>query len=564
MAEAGEAARRARVFSDAARLAMRSVLRPLARRGRARRVLGRPPGRRLLVVQIDGLSRPRLEAALRAGRMPFLASMLEDGSHALSPLRTGAPSSTPAFQAGLLHGVSPSVPGYSWVDRATGREVRMDSAADARKVQAAFDRPGLARGGSSYFTIFTGGAALPHFSLSGLAGDLELEWYAEHLDGWDVAASALAHSVTIGRAALRLAAELGAGVADGVRWSAALRDARHEPRLLAHRLLISGLLRELAVQGILLDLSRGLPFVYVDFLSHDELSHRRGPDSPGALAKLGSIDTALASIVTAARHAPRPGYDVYLLSDHGHVATRPFEALTGLSLPDFVLAAARGEPLPEAADEPRRGGRRGTGRSLRTPREAGVAVAEAGDLAHVYFSGGPGPLPLEAVRARHRRVLEGLTRCGAVGLVAVRGGRAGFAIAGGRPDEVLDLADPRDVARLRHPEPALAATYLRDLLSLPDAGDLVVQGFRGEKREVVAYAWEFGSHGGIAPEELSAFVVHPAGCTFPFAQVVRPSELYAFFDATYRRAGAPGREETGDVALPSGAGAAAAAPAGPP
>ena len=114
---------------------------------------------------------------------------------------------------------------------------------------------------------------------------------------------------------------------------------------------------------------------------------------------------------------------------------------------------------------------------------------------------------------------------------------------------------PRDVARLPHPSAALLATYLSDLLAVEDSGDLVVLGWRGEGRDVVAYAWEFGSHGGVAPEEIQCFVVHPRSCAFRFEDVVRPSELFAFFERTYRgRAEAPPRE------APAAAGVGADAP----
>src|SRR2546430_9974569 len=44
----------------------------------------------------------------------------------LSPCRSGAPTSTPAFQAGLLYGVGHDIPGYTWFDKRRGREVRME------------------------------------------------------------------------------------------------------------------------------------------------------------------------------------------------------------------------------------------------------------------------------------------------------------------------------------------------------------------------------------------------------------------------------------------------------
>jgi hypothetical protein len=333
-----------------------------------------------------------------------------------------------------------------------------------------------------------------------------------------------------------VAQEVGVGLVDGVRWSLALGRVKHEPRFLVHRVLIGGILRELSVQSMLVDMSRGTPAMYVDFIGYDETAHRRGPDAPAAMRHLSSADAALATIVAAAEAAPELGYDVYVFSDHGHVATRPFESLVGLSLPEYV---GRADGLPRVARGNPNRGLLG-GRTLGGGLSGRIATSEAGDLAHVYFLREDGPLPLEGVRARHGRVLAALRSNRAVGILGVRGGRRGLALVRGR---VLDLADAADVARLPHPHPALVATYLSDLLSLPESGDLVVLGWRGEGRDVVAYAWEFGSHGGMAPEELDCFVAHPRSCSFPFASVVRPSELYRFFERTYR---APAEAEPGE------------------
>jgi type I phosphodiesterase/nucleotide pyrophosphatase len=526
---------------------MRALLRPLAGLGRSG--LG-PSGvaRRLVIVQLDGVSRARLESAMAEGYMPFLRSRLASGRQVLSSARSGAPASTPAFQAGLFYGVAPSVPGFVWFDRRTGREVRMDRPEDAAACerQLSRGRPGLLRGGTSYFSVFSGGASAPYFCLSGLAGELDLGGYGRQMSGWDALASALAHSVTAARGAVRVTREVGEGLVDGLRWSLSVGSARHEPRFLAHRVLIGGILRELAVQSLLVDMSRGIPAVYADLIGYDETAHRRGPDARAALRHLASADAALAAVFAAADAVPELGYDVYVLSDHGHVATRPFEELTGVSLPEYVAIAERGGPLPRG---PRASPDRGLlgGRTFGGGVSDGIAVAEAGDLAHVYFLR-DGPLPLDGIRPRHWRVLAALSASPAVGVMGARGGRRGLALVHG---DVLDLADPRDVERLPHPEPALLGAYLSDLLSLPDAGDLVVLGWRGEGRDVVAYAWEFGSHGGVAPEEVECFVAHPRSCAFPFADALRPSELFEFFERTYR---------TPEGARARGAPAAAAPP----
>lgn len=523
---------------------MRGLLLPLADLGRFAR--GRPAElRRLVIVQLDGVSRARIEEAMAEGYMPFLASRLASGRHVLTSTRSGAPASTPAFQAGLFYGVSPAVPGFVWFDRATGREVRMDRPEDAAALEArlAARQPGLLRGGTSYFSIFSGGAADPHFCLSGLAGELDhLEWYGRNLGAWDALASLLAHSVTATRGAGRVAQEVAAGLVDGLRWSIAVGRVKNEPRFLLHRVLIGGILRELAVQSVLVDLSRGIPAIYVDFMGYDETAHRRGPGARAALRHLASADAALATIFAAAEAVPELRYDVYVLSDHGHVATRPFESLVGVTLPEFVALAERGDPLPRVQRAWPDRGLLG-GRTLGGGRADGLATAEAGDLAHVYFLHEREPLPLQAIRVRHGRLLAALSASRAVGLLGARGGRRGFALVHG---DVVDLADPREVRRLPHPDPALLATYLSDLLSLPESGDLVVLGWRGDGRDVVAYAWEFGSHGGVAPEETECFVAHPRSCVFRFEDALRPSVLHHFFERTYRLpGGAPGRGPPG-------------------
>jgi hypothetical protein len=91
----------------------------------------------------------------------------------------------------------------------------------------------------------------------------------------------------------------------------------------------------------------------------------------------------------------------------------------------------------------------------------------------------------------------------------------------------------------------------------------VVQGWRGEGREVVAYAWEFGSHGGVAPEELEAFVAHPAQCAFRFADAIRPSELHAFFERVRAGAGRRPRGAAASGAPRAARGEAALRPEGP-
>src|SRR5437867_12698585 len=76
----------------------------------------RPTHRRLLIVQIDGLSRAVVEEALVTRRMPFLERLLSHG-YRMEPMTVGLPTSTPAFQMAAMYGVRPDIPGFHYYDR---------------------------------------------------------------------------------------------------------------------------------------------------------------------------------------------------------------------------------------------------------------------------------------------------------------------------------------------------------------------------------------------------------------------------------------------------------------
>ena len=137
---------------------VRRVLRPLAAGGRlAKGPL--PSGRRLLLLHLDGVGHGQLETAMARGYLPTLKAFLGAGQYKVSRCRAGAPSSTPAFQAGLLYGVQADIPGYVWYDKRRRRPVRMDSGVDARALEDDLARRGrpLLTQGSVYCSIFSGG-----------------------------------------------------------------------------------------------------------------------------------------------------------------------------------------------------------------------------------------------------------------------------------------------------------------------------------------------------------------------------------------------------------------------
>src|SRR5262245_40324429 len=116
--------------------------------------------RRFVVIQICGCSYQVVREALARGRMPALSKLIRRGALDLHSVPVGLPTSTPAFQAGLMYGGPVDIPGFEFVDKRTGTYRWFPRPWDAAAVEAAHARPGegIVRGGRTYGCVFGGGA----------------------------------------------------------------------------------------------------------------------------------------------------------------------------------------------------------------------------------------------------------------------------------------------------------------------------------------------------------------------------------------------------------------------
>jgi hypothetical protein len=555
----------------------------LARRGAASRPV-EPARRRLVLLQIDGLSASRLREALARGNMPHLKRALDERRFCLRTIYAASAPSTPVFQAGLLYGVRGDLPGFGWFDRQLGRTVRMDLADDVVALEGALHQaaqaPSLLDGGVSYGTIWPGGADEAFFNIvlfvhgvaraHAAAGGVR----ARARNIYDRLVSLVGVAAITGRVASRFVLEMAVGAWDFARWCRRIRSTRFEWRFLYMRLFVSVVMREMAAEGTLLDVLRGVPIVYVDFLGYDEYAHRRGPDAELALYNLRGIDAAIGKIVRATEAVPEYGYDVYVFSDHGQSATTPFERVVGRDLHAFVLEHAAqtavGPPVESQVvtklvelrsaeffvrtlwrpvrpfarlyvEWLRRRLARRLDDQARAPLDA-IEVVTGGSIAQLYFGRQPGKLTVEQIARRWPALLEALIRSPAIGLMV------GCAAAGPVVFHRGERCSLDDRARLGELEPfrrvgrELLRRHLIDAARGERSGDLVLYGAFAEAGSV-SFDFEFGSHGGVGPEELEQFVLFPAAVDFPLDGAVAAEEFYRFFRAIYAASDEPGERD---------------------
>ena len=504
---------------------------------------GPPPvqaHRRLLIVQIDGLSRDVLEHALASGRMPFLRRRLRSGSHRLEPMSVGLPTSTPAFQLAAMYGVHPDIPGFHYYDRGIAGDIHFPRPGHAAFVeeQQAAGRAGIVQGGSAYGCVFAGGADNHLFTLHTMTrpsgrGVLPVV-SAFVVLGWVVVKCLARTILELLRAVLRFVADPVGGVR-GWRWR-------------TMKLGLSHWVRELFTLAASRDLYAGAPTVYVNYLDYDVVAHAFGPRSRRALASLRRVDRALRQLWRVTRRVPEHRYDVYVLADHGQAPSTPYHDLSGgRHLERWIFERFLGGAGPEPS-APGRGLARGIRASRlgtvglvqrflhyldedflrRGDPEAwerdGIRVISAGPNAFLYVLDAPGPLDVDALDERLPGLAEELSRSPGVGFVLARSGSGPVCFWRGKRF-VLGPGDPGPFAG--RVDTALVVQGITELMSMANAGDLVIYGTDAPEGHV-SYIAEKGAHAGHSPAEMQTFVVHPARVTLP-SPLTHPVQLYDHF-----------------------------------
>lgn len=485
-----------------------------------------PRGRKLLVVHLDGIPHEVLQDAVRENRMPFLTRLIRSGAHRLDTAFWGTPASTPAFQGGLMYGLRhPGLPAYNWFDRETGRELKMNQPSDAalveRRLSEQASRPLFGEGGTSYLSIFHG-AARNEVCMATLS-DLKL------------LARGMKHEFRGLRSARRegvrsylrsLFRETWDSAVEVSHWAREVQNWKHERAFFINRFLLLSLAWELGHSRTLIDMWKGVPAIYLVFSNFDEVAHRRGPQSTQALRELHRADRAFEELYAMSKLVPEP-YDLFFVTDHGHVASEPFGLKEDARLEKYLFEGVP-EPLPLDLERELLSLGGPTPQVLRAPRPP--VVIEAGNFAHVYLASGPALEAMDLV-AHHPSVLSRAIAAKNIGIVTLRAGGKGYAII----DNHVYSAGTVDQAPLSKAFSKQAlADYLRELPHLPSAGDLVLYGQATGKNSTVGFAWEFGSHGGLTQTETDSTVIWPSDAALPFNGLMHSTELHSQLYELYR------------------------------
>ena len=514
-----------------------------------------PDRRRLLIVQIDGLSRAVLEEAIAKGRAPFLARLVRQRGFRMAPMSVGLPTSTPAFQMAAMYGVRPDIPGFHYHDKRRRTDVYFPRGGDAAHVEAtqAAGRRGIVQDGGTYGCVFTGGAASNLLTFAMLkrptgAGLLRTVSMAVVL-AWVLLKGSVVAVIELSRALLRMAADPLSVSADSWKW-------------LAIKIGISVWLRELFTLAVAHDLYAGVGAIYVNYLDYDIVAHAWGPRHRRALRSLRRVDASIHRLWRILRRVPEYRYDLYVLSDHGQATCRSYRQVTGGPPIEQALFDDFFDPssVPRPAEVEGRRERIASGlkayRSRRAPglfqrfvnylerdfprvlgetpearERAGIRVISAGPNAFVYFLDSPEPLTLDQIDKRFPALATAISAARGIGIVLVRAASGPLCFWQGRRYALDELhtgpfAGRADLERV--------AEGIRDLMAMRSAGDLVIYGTAAPGGDV-SFISEVGAHAGPSPDEMQTFIIHPRAADVP-SPITHPTQLYPCF-VRYQEAG---------------------------
>ncbi|MDH5243268.1 MAG: phage holin family protein [Chloroflexota bacterium] len=504
----------------------------------------------LVVVQIDGLAQPILARQVRAGRVPHLSDWVRSGRYHLNGWEALLPPTTPASQAGLLHGNNDGIPAFRWYEKETGRTMVTNHPEDAVEVAARISNGEglLSNDGASVGNLFSGDAARSYITMATIKD--KAQGLGQSTTFFSFFASPYNYLSTIVRSGGEIIKEY-IQARRQERAGIVPRMHRGMPYPVA-RAATNVALRDLSTSLVIEEMYRGTPVIYVDYTDYDEIAHHSGPERGETFDALDGVDRAIATLEKAAGSAPRP-YRFVILSDHGQTLGATFLQRYGKTLGDVVRELMGGQQsVEEEAGRVEEWGQtnaflseltqvKGVSGSLartalrsqtsdgvvelgpageeeaqaaRVQQEASeerpdlIAIA-SGNLGLVYFPQMPGRVTLEQLATTYPGLVDALAAHPGVGALLLRSEQHGGLVIGHAGINYLDEGRVQGVDPVAQYGGRSREAFIRldGIEHCPDIS--VISLYDPEFEEVAAFEELIGSHGGLGGAQTQALLLHP-------------------------------------------------------
>jgi len=534
-----------------------------------------------VIIEIDGLSYPHLQAAMNLGYAPYMQRLVQRDEFVLNPWKTGLPCNTPAAQAGIMFGNNENIPAFRWYDKVAGEVIVCKMPGTIRAIQdrISANREGILKGGSSVMNMFDGDASLSMFTLAAL----HRKRFFESVRGFGFFVLFILNPF---RTLKMFALAIWEYLTDLVQHIRA-RWKKQQPRPLEWgfaflRVFSNVILREIQTFAVMVDIYRGVPAIYTTYYGYDELAHRYGALSKPAMHALRAIDARIRQIDNLRRRGLNRDYDLYVMSDHGMTTAIPFAHQYQQTLGEFIreclggrlklnettgaeeqgalqtiylmeeLRVIESNLLPPLTHIPRKIRQLVAKRVLFNLDDEGVwdplrrtdiVVRNSGSLSHVYLNVTSKQMDISEVAAFYPNLMSDLAAHEGIwlvigreqGQVVILSKEGSITLDDGYPADQEYAVEGQDpLAAL--PNPRETAAQLQRLARFAHSGDLLLMGSYDPAQDTVCCFEQFWAcHGGVGGPQETAFLLQDSAFQWNLERVTQATEIYPLFAQRYVR-----------------------------
>lgn len=479
----------------------------------------------LVILHVDGLSYGNLQRAIAAGRMPFIAQLLDAEGYEAQSYRCGIPSTTPFAQAGILYGDNCEIPSFRWWDKESGRLIEFGAHSSFKHVAHKYFKQSdpLTHGGACIAACYPAGSV----DTMGIAYQtLDASRDRQHRLARRVVSSCFLNP-------LNLMDWTGRGLMQIWKTNLDYWRARLDGKPAARMYVLSDLaeeifLHQLTPLAVVDAMEADYPVMYAGLYAYDETAHAYGPTSDYSLHILRHIDHTLRRIaekrLAQNRNKGTRNYELVILSDHGSIETEPFHRKRGKHFADCI---AEWLPTYEIAEH------RGKHIKPKAAIDGHVDLAYSGGLAHLYFRELAGRLDVSQLEARFPGLVEKIARTPGIGFILLKDGASNLLVTANariRFGDTVCLKEPACEFLAQFDNPFVLARQLHRLNSFQRSGEMMLFGAFVEGKQI-NFENQVGGHGSVGGEQVHPFIMTKREWGIDAANVAGAHELYPLLRA---------------------------------
>ncbi|MFC1741798.1 alkaline phosphatase family protein [Nanoarchaeota archaeon] len=521
---------------------------------------GKKAKKKFIIIQIDSLSHEILEKFFAKGSCKFLHSLIKKQGYNFQKWNCGVPSGTPHVQAGIMYGDNSMIPAFRFVDKKNRKQISFGNPTHVRYMEEKHfsKKKGILEGGASYANHWSGGAAHSIVTMSTMTKKKRLKRIKE----WELWLFLLLYPRSVLRVLYYSTTELLIELGELITYPF-IKLFRPKRAIFGFwipfkRILMNAIGTELVILGVITDIKRDLPKIYVNFINYDDVAHLRGPNSAAAYFMLRATDRRIRRICRKAKD----DYDIYVISDHGMVDAMTFKSLNRMTLAQFIEKCARVESFQlSSAFEGRltmigmmmrkmmdflkyvssplrwigNSFARGVIKMLKPrkyrfiwDRNERIYVLDSCCMAGVYFSVSKERMDKREIDRKYPKLIDKLIKNRGIGIIMVK-----------KKDDILLIGKggtitikPKGIKRegrnflKQYGNEDILLRQLRDYSKLKNVGDLVLFGNYVDGL-MVSFTDHVGAHGGIGGNMTAPFFISKE--KHDLSKVTNARELHKIF-----------------------------------